>query len=201
MKRSSLCKNFLLAGVLIIGLAGVSASTQLARAQELSAKEMQAIRASVASPAPATLWAVTQDVEGNFDNVDALMAKFEAEAKAQGIPNANPTGILILYEDPTGKSSFRMAVGITISRKVDVKEPLKVRQWSFPAVRHTVVGPYQKLDPVGRAVLTSLREKPPKTTRMAAGGEAPFAALRLISDPKRVKPEMLRTELIVPVKQ
>src|SRR5690349_20894041 len=108
MKRPCLCNTFLLAGALMLGVTGLSASTQTARAQELSAKEMQAIRASVARPAPATLCAVTQDVEGNFDNVDALMAKFEAEAKAQGIPNANPTGILILYEDPTGKSSFRM---------------------------------------------------------------------------------------------
>lgn len=203
MNRPKLYRNALLTAALMLGLAVIPASAQDmgATMQDLNASEMRAVRASVAKPAATNFWAVTQDFEGNFDNVDAFMAQFEKEARAQNLPNAGPTGLLVLYEDPTGKTQFRMGVGIALTRRANVKAPLKIERMSFSrAVRHTVVGPYKKLDPVGRALVGAVKEK-----RAKAGSEAvmtmsgPFAAVRLLSDPKRVKPEQLRTEVILPV--
>lgn len=202
MNRPKLYRNVLLTAVLMLGLTVIPASAQdMAGMQELTASEMRAVRASVAKPTATTFWAVTQDFEGNFDSVDAYMAQFEKEARAQNLPNANPTGLLILYEDPTGKTQFRMGVGIALTSRANVKAPLKIERMSFSrAARYTVTGPYKKLDPVGRALVSAVKEKHAK-----AGSEAvmtmsgPFAAVKLLSDPKKVKPERLRTEIILPV--
>jgi hypothetical protein len=201
-----LYRNFLLAVVLMLGFTAISASAQDAEAsrQELSATEMRTVRTAAARPLPATFFAVTQDFEGNFDNVDAAMARFEREAKAQDIPNANPTGVLVLYEDPTGKSQFRMAVGVIISKRAEVKPPLKVEQMAFSeAVRVTVVGQYQKLGSAYRGTEAALRERQMQTKgarlEPVKDTSAPFAVLRLESDPKRVRPDQRRTELIIPL--
>lgn len=215
MNKPRLSRNSVLTVVLMLGLAAISAPAQnKAQQPDLSPKEMEAIRAAVKRPAAATFWVVTQDFEGNFDSVDAFMAKFTEEAKrqgvmgkAQGTPNASPTGpIVILYEDPEGKSQFRMAVGTAISQKQVVKEPLKAVQMSFAsAVRYTVIGPYENPAPVRRALSglkIALREE-----QMKAGVEVivkdtriPFAVLMLYTDPKRVKAEQKWTEIILPVK-
>lgn len=199
MNTQKVHKMFFLVLLLVLGLPiftqGQTASTK----QELGPAEARAIRAAAAKPRAARILAVTMDVEGNFDTVDAAMAKFEREAKAQNLPNANPTGVLILYEDPEGKSQFRMAVGVTLSKRPDVKEPLKVGEYSFTAVRHTVTGPYKKLSPVGRTLEAAVKERARYSKmEMKADANAPFAVVRLISNPKKVKPEQLQTELIVP---
>jgi effector-binding domain-containing protein len=201
MNRLKLCGNVLLTAALMLGFAVVSASAQDDAMQQLSAREKQAVRASAARPVARSFWAVTQDFEGNFDNVDSYMARFAEEAKAQNIPNANPTGILVLYEDPTGKTSFRMGVGIALTRRVNVKAPLKVERMAFSrAVSHTVTGPYKKLDPVGRALVGAVKERHAKAGRdMAMSMSGPFAAVKLLNDPKKVKPEQVRTEIILPV--
>lgn len=211
MHRPQVYLNFLVGALLVIGLTVISASAQNTQAMQadrmqLSTREMQNVRAAVTKLTPTSFWAVTQDFEGNFENVDALMARFEQEARRQNIPNANPTGILVLYEDPTGKSTFRMAVGITLTQKVNVKEPLKVSRLAFSeSARYRNVGPYQRLGPAFRGIETALRERP-QVKGAAAAAAAPRNAswpvvLRLLSDPKKVPPEQRQTELIVPVRQ
>jgi effector-binding domain-containing protein len=206
MNRSQLCRNFLLAVVLMFGATVISASAQEARMQgpELSAREMQSVRAAAMRPAPTALYAVTQDFEGNFENVDALMARFAEEAKRQGLPNANPVGVVFLYEDPTGKSQFRMGVGITLARKAEVKEPLKVTEMRVTAVRATHVGSYQQLGRVYNVIENTVKESRPQAKGVAAMPRETSwpVILRLISDPKKARAAgEIRTEIIVPIKQ
>lgn len=206
MNQPKLYRTVFLTTLLMLGITALSVNAQNMQAEtaQLSARELQTVRASVARPVAANFWAVTQDFEGNFDNVDEYMARFEKEARAQNLPNANPTGLLILYEDPTGKSQFRMAVGIALTRRANVKAPLKIERMSFSrAVRHTVTGPYRKLDPVGQALVGAVKEKRMKVkgAATALNTSGPFAAVRLLSDPKKVRQEQLRTEVILPVQQ
>jgi DNA gyrase inhibitor GyrI len=187
--------------LLVLGLPMLINGQSYQATAELKPAEVKAVRAAAANPKATTVFAVTMDVEGNFDTVDEAMAKFEREAKAQNVANASPVGVLILYEDPEGKSSFRMSVGVTLSKRVEVKEPLKVGQYKFTAARHVVTGPYQKLSPVGRTLHAAIKERATRYSAAAkANTNAPFAVLRLLNDPKKVKPEQLRTELIVPIR-
>jgi hypothetical protein len=199
MNTQKVHRMFFLTLLLVLGLPILTQGQASSAAQELRPAEAQALRAAAAKPKAAKILAVTMDVEGNFDNVDAAMAKFEREAIAQNLPNANPVGVLILYEDPEGKSQFRMGVGITLTKRAEVKAPLKIGEYSFTAVRHTVVGAYPKLSPAGRTLHAAVKERAQKSKMaMTSDANAPFAVLRLISDPKKVKPDQLRTELIVP---
>jgi hypothetical protein len=197
MNRPHLGRTSALIVFLMLGLGAVSVMAQNDAAQ-VTPREKQTIRAEVQRPTSTAFWAVTQDFEGNFDTVDAYMAKFTEEAKRQGIPNANPTGLLVLYEDPEGKSRFRMAVGLSLTKRVEVKAPLKVERLSFSAVRHAVNGPYSRLEPVGRAFNRALSEGQTKGGRGPAMAvvkdtSAPFAVL-LLHTPNR-------TDIILPVKR
>jgi hypothetical protein len=95
-----------------------------------------------------------------------------------------------------------MAVGLSVAKRADVKEPLKAERLSFSGVRHTVVGSYKKLESAGRAFNSTLSEAQPKTQRRMAVRDtgAPFAVLLLLTDPKKVSPERNRTDIILPVK-
>ena len=206
MNRPQLVRNSFLTIAVMLGLFGLSASAQTDAANmQLSARERVSIKTAVARPAATTFWAVTQDFEGNFDNVDAHMATFTKEAKAQSIVNANPVGILVLYEDPTGKSQFRMGIGIALTRRVEVKAPLKVEQMSFSeTVHYTHVGPYGQLGKVHEEIATALKKRPKTAAKGAAAARVKNTSwpvvLKLLNDPKKVRAQQLRTELIVPIK-
>jgi effector-binding domain-containing protein len=205
MNRSQVYRNFLLALGLMFGLTVISASAQDARMQgtQLPPREVKSVQSAAMHPTPTALYAVTEDFDGNFENVDALMARFTEEAKRQGLPNSNPVGVLLVYEDPTGKSQFRMGVGITLARKVAVKEPLKATEMRSTAVRATHVGSYEQLGQVYGVIQNTLKEQRPQA-KGAAGMPRESGwpvVLRLLTDPKKVRAAGdIRTEMIVPVK-
>jgi hypothetical protein len=94
----------------MLGLGAVSVMAQNDAAQ-VTSREKQTMRAEVQRPTTTSFWAVTQEFQGNFDNVDAYMAKFTEEAKRQGIPNANPirkanhsSGWLLGCPSPRGRT-------------------------------------------------------------------------------------------------
>lgn len=206
MNRLQVVKNPILLIVVMLGFAAGSANAQTAaaRPQELNAKELASIRSAVLRPTATSFWAVTQDFEGNFESVGEHMAAFERECKAQNVKNASPSGILVLHEDPTGKSRFRMSIGIVLNEKVDVKAPLKVANMSLGrAVHHTHVGPYDRLEKVHGGIVSALREKPQTAAKAAPAAMLSTSwpvVLRLLNDPKKAKPAELRTEMIIPVK-
>lgn len=182
--------------LVFVGISAVVQTTPVA-AQELTPDEQRGVRAAVGKPSAVSFWAVTQDFEGNFDSVDSHMATFKQQAIAQRIPNASPVGILVLHEDPTGKSRFRMSVGVALSQRVDVKAPLKAEQMSFSsAVRYRNVGPYDRLKAVGPGIEKILKQ--PGSGARARSVRWPVV-LRLLDDPKKVNPKQLRTELIMPI--
>jgi effector-binding domain-containing protein len=186
----------------MIAAAGIVGLLVAAAGQEspaVPAAEMRSIQSEVAEAKPLSSWAVVQEVNGSLDKVDGYLAAFMKELSSQdldaSLESFDPTAVLILYEDPGSKREVRMAVGLTAPARLRVREPLKaVRLRAERAVRHVHVGPYEQLGRVHAAVASSL-------SRQAAGGGRTGwpVVLRLLNDPRLVKPEAIRTEMIVPV--
>ena len=189
MNRTRLVKGLIFAAAAMM-VASIPAGAQ--QVAKLTPAELTTIRAEVARAGAVSLWAVTEDFTGSFQSVAAasetVKQQFASQNLGASIGSFQVTGILILPEDPTGKSQFRMSVGFTVPGSLPVRPPLKIQQIRYStAVRHTHVGAYPELEHVYRGI----------------GGirSASFpVVLRLIDDPLRVPAQWLRTELIVPVK-
>jgi hypothetical protein len=198
-----LVRGSMIAAAGIVGLLAVAVvwSATGQEAPGLPAAEMRSIQSEVAEAKPLSSWVVVQEFNGSMDKVDGYLATFMKELSSQNLGESlesfDPTAILILYEDPGSKREVRMAVGLTAPARLRVKEPLKIQRLRAErAVRHVHVGPYEQLGRVHAAVASSL-------SRQVAGGEARRTGwpvvLRLLNDPRLVRPEAIKTEMIVPV--
>jgi hypothetical protein len=183
--------------------AGVAMASVLlgipASAQAPQSAEMARIRSDAAKAGPVSIWVVTQEFTGSFESVAANSEKVKQEAVSQKIAagltrllspaaSTQPLAILILPEDPTGKSEFRMSIGFTVPARVAVHEPLKIEHITYPAAfRHTHTGPFQELAGVYHGMNEARAVNWP-------------VVLRVLDDPERVPAEFIRTEVIAPVK-
>lgn len=206
--KRSMLQGSVLAVVLMALAAGLS--VRLATGQQpapppaLAAAETRAIQTAVNEAKPLASWAVVQELNGSIQKVDSYLAAFMKEFSAQDLDESllsfDSTAVLILYEDPGAKPQVRMAIGLMVPARLRVKAPLKVqRLQASRAVRHVHVGPYEQLGRVHSAVGSSLQQ----ASRSAGGGGGPRpgwpVTLRLLNDPRLVKREAIRTEMIVPV--
>lgn len=197
MNKPQLVRSLILA-LVTLAFAGISIRAQ---EQGLSAAEVRSIKARAASPASVSFFAVTEDFEGSFDSVGSNLAEFRKQFDGQKIKTvANPTPIIVYYESPEGKSSFRYAVGLRLPKAVQVKEPLKGQQMYFArAVRHTHVGPPEQLGQVHATIQKNLR-KPAKANMAAAEPNTKFpVVVEIPDDPAKVSKARLRQTMIVPI--
>jgi hypothetical protein len=141
------------------------------------------------------MFVVVEEFTGSFKDVDAHLASFQKEFTAQGLNKglkANPTSILIIHEDPTGKASFRMAIGLEVPGRLAAKAPLKVEELNEPRAAHyTHTGAYERLKNVHDGI-----DEHAKASRAITRWPV---VLRLLSDPKKTPPGQLKTEMIVPL--
>jgi effector-binding domain-containing protein len=140
-------------------------------------------------------WAVVQPVTGSFQKVDSYLATFMKEFSGQGLDakllGYDPTSIMVVYEDPAGKKEVRMAVGFTVPASLDVKEPLKLEHFQFPqASSEPFQGPYQGLGRAHAKLATSLKARSVATSWPVI--------VKLLNDPRKVKPDAIRSEMVVP---
>lgn len=184
------------AGVAVLA---TSAQAQSAATEtfDLKATELQKLKAAAAAPRPVRFEAVLQEFSGSFNDVASHFEAFRKEFESQGLAAKDlataPTGILVLYEDPTGKASFRMAVGVQVPARVEVKAPLKTDTFRVnAAARYKHVGPYERLKNVHDALSKQAK---------GVGKAAPSwpVVLRLLSDPRSVPAARLATEMVVPL--
>jgi len=192
MNKPQLVRSLILA-VITLALGGISIS-----AQSLRATEVRSIKAQAATPVAVSFYAVTQEFEGSFESIGANLTEFRKNFDAQKIRTAaNPTPIVIYYESPEGKSSFRYAVGLKLAKAVEVKAPLKGEKMSFPrAVRHTHVGPPEQLGEVHATIRKAL----PKKGRAMAQPDTKFpVVVEIPDDPAKVSKARFRETMIVPI--
>lgn len=202
MNKPQLVRSVILA-VITLALAGISIRAQEPGQRGLSAAEVRSIKAHAERPEAVSFYAVTEDFEGSFDSIGANLAEFRKQFDEQKIKTIrNPTPIIVYYESPEEKSSFRYAVGLRLPKAVQVKAPLKGQEMSFArAVRHTHVGPPEQLGQVHATIQKSLR-KPAKTKagRVAAQPTTAFpVVVEIPDDPAKVSKARLRQTMIVPI--
>jgi hypothetical protein len=137
-----------------------------------------------------SFWAVTWDTVGSFDTMGGAIDRFTKETFNQDVEArlmSPPEAIIILREDPRGKTLFRYAVGLRVPGRMAVGDPLKMEEVQLAqatTVLHT--GPYQDL----QSVYESL-----ESSGQARGWPV---ILVLENDPRRVSPSDIRTRLIAP---
>ncbi len=204
MKRTQFLKSIILpASLLALSAIPAFAQSAMMKPQELEARarelkvepaELKVIRAAAAKPGAFNGWGVVQEFTGNFESVAKNYDEFSREFRDQKLQaKAGEPALLILLEDPTGKSEFRYLVGYTVGAKLEPKAPLQPRQIEHrDAVRYTHVGPYDRLENIHGAVKASVREIRQKETEFPV-------VLRLLNDPRKVGPAERKTEMIVPV--
>lgn len=204
----------LIAAVASLGLAVLPPAQQPTKPEpaaqdtaQLSRATVQSVRTALASAKPARVDTVVMQFTGTFDDLPKRFEEFTKTFEAQGLSKrkfpSNPQGIFVVYEDPEGKSSYKLGVGVQVPNKVDVKDPLRVETFEVKAaarVRHT--GSYKMLGQVRNAVDKEAQGGKGPKAAAAPARRAGFPVLaRLLNDPRKVPDNQRRTELIIPVER
>jgi hypothetical protein len=204
MKKLRYIQTWVQIAVAVSGVASICVNAQVSsNTTELNAREMKAVQAAAQKPAKVALWALTQEFTGSFETMPKQFDEFNKEFETQKLASnfkTRPTSVIILHEDPTGKSEFRFSLGLEVPRRFEVKTPLKIEQLEKPeAVRFTHVGPYQRLKAVHDAIEVNLKKSRYANAAPGSVRKADWpVVMRLLNDPRKVQPAQLRTEIIVP---
>lgn len=176
-----------LASAALFGLVGGPTTAQ--QSMVVSGASNHTLKTAIASAAPVSFTAITWDTVGSFESMPAAIDRFTKETCNQSVEaklQSAPEAIVILREDPRGKSQFRYAVGLRVPNRISVAEPLKVEEVGFAealTIAHT--GPYQQLQSVYESLEGSMKPGWP-------------VVLVLDNDPRRVSLNEIKTRMIVP---
>jgi hypothetical protein len=203
MNRHKTLGSIMAAGVATLAFAALSPAQQTGKpeAAQVPGVEMKAIQEAIANPRPATVQVVLMQFTGTFDDLPRRFEEFTKAFEEQGFSKqklaSNPTGVYVVYEDPEGKSTYRLGVGVQVPSKLDVKEPLRAETLQTKtAVRVTHEGPYKNLGNVRNAVV---RASEGAGAKALAGRKSGFPIVaRLLNDPRKIPENRRRTELIIP---
>jgi hypothetical protein len=204
MKTHQALSSSVAAAIATFALATFTATAQVGTPPEgqLKSTEMQSVRAAVMSPKPAKMDAVIMQFTGTFDDLPAKFEAFTKEFESQGLRKrplkTRPTGIFVVYENPQGKSSFKLGVGVQVETKIDVKDPLKVETFDLPRAVHVPhTGSYRNLQKIHDAIESE--SKNPKAPESIRGRSSTYPVVaRLLNDPRKIPDSQRRTELLVP---
>ena len=202
-------KLYALSGLMVLGLTAYAQQPAI----KLSATQLSTIRSAVLKPVAVSLWTVSEDFTATFDTLPAKFDEFSKEVRSQKLDaqmaGAPSSSVMILREDPTGKSEFKVSVGMQVTKKLDVKAPLKIEQVEQShAIRYAHTGSFQSLSAVHTGIRETLVKNPIKLSLKTAVTTATPATtlnntswpvvVRLLNDPRKVAPAAIRTEMIVP---
>jgi len=178
-----------------LGVQGMKLSTLEVRKAKLAVDRMKRTKMSL----------VVEEFTGSFTDVAAHFNSFNMEFGAQGLDeglNTPPISVLVLYEDPTDKAAFRMAVGLEVPADVSVKAkpPLKAERFVHErSARYTHMGSYDRLKDVHDELIKVATTKKVATARKGIAQKSRWPViLRLHDDPKKTPADRLVTQMIVP---
>jgi AraC family transcriptional regulator len=129
---------------------------------------------------------------GSFDKLGASVQTFVGEFFKQGLVPAGPV-LGIYYNDSrqVKPEELKWDIGFVVNRDAEVKAPLKKAEMKVnTAAVYTHTGPYNKLSPVYEKIFKYVEDKGYKILWPVFD--------RYLNNPKQVKPEELKTEVIVP---
>jgi len=135
------------------------------------------------------------DFGGSFDNMEKNIGVFMGEFFKQGLTPAGPI-IGVYYNDPreVKPDDLKWGVGFIVSKDIKVKEPLKMGEFNGKtAAYYLYTRPYEKMDNAYETIFKFTNDK---------GYEVIWPVFdQYLNNPKQVKPEELKTQIIIPLKK
>jgi AraC family transcriptional regulator len=132
---------------------------------------------------------------GSFEKMEQSIGLFMQEFFKQGL---QPAGTLlgVYYNDPAQvkEEELKWAVGFPVAKESNVLAPLKKVETTFKkAAVYLYTGPYEKMDKAYEKIFKHIEDKGCKVAWPCYD--------KYLNDPRTVKPEELKTEIIVPVEK
>ncbi len=141
------------------------------------------------------VFCVVQEFKGPYDTMTKSINLYINEFFKQGLVPEGPLYSIYL-NSPQGvkPEELKWAVGFSVNQKTEPKEPLKKMELNYKkAAVYMHVGPYSKLGGSYTKVFKYIEDN----------GYKLFGPTfeRYLDDPMQVKPENLRTEIVMPVEK
>ncbi len=138
---------------------------------------------------------VVMDFQGSFDQMESAFEKIMQAASGQNISLAGAP-YAVYYNNPMDvpEDQLKWAVGVPVPEETTAEAPLKIRSFEpFQAAFAVHTGPYDQIQSTYMDVFSFIMEN---------GYQVAYPAFeRYLNNPAFVKPEELKTEIILPVKK
>ncbi len=138
-------------------------------------------------------WYAHMEFTGPYSNMKKEIPVFMGEFFKQGlIPAGQPVSAYFNSLDDVKEEELKWAFGFPVAKGTTVKEPLKLTEFKAQkAAVYLHIGPYEKLLEAYNKILKFIDEKGFK--------EALPSYDKYLNTPQQVKPEELKTQIIIPV--
>ncbi|MCP4218863.1 MAG: GyrI-like domain-containing protein [bacterium] len=136
---------------------------------------------------------VVMDYKGSFNQMNKNASSFMGEFFKQNLVPAGPfTGVYYNSPEKVKENELIWSIGFPIQKDNKFKEPLKDKE--FPkgeAIFFTHTGPYEKMESSYNVVFKYIKTK---------GYKIKYPTFeRYLNNPQEVKPEELKTLIIIPI--
>ena len=141
------------------------------------------------------LWYAAMGFKGSFNRMEKNIGVFMQEFFKQGLTSGGPV-LGIYYNDPAKdkEEDLKWAVGFPVAGDAKVQAPLKKVQTKFKkAAVYLHIGPYEEFEQVYAKIFKYISDNGYKVVWPVYD--------KYFNNPKEVKPEELKTEIIIPVEK
>ncbi len=165
-------------------LVGIAAWAQTGEAeQEVVIKEGEPIICAV------------MEFSGPFDAMEKNIQTYMGTFFGQGLTPGGPF-MGAYYNNPreVKPEDLKWEIGFAVDKDTKVKDPLKIKEFKYQtAAVYLYIGPYEKSDQAYDKIIKHAEENGYKTL-------SPVLE-KYLNNPREVKPEQLRTEIIIPLEK
>lgn len=140
-------------------------------------------------------WYAAMDFQGSYKKFPANMMKFMQVFFQQGVkPNGPPMGVYYNNPEEVKEADLKWAIAFPVPKDANIKPPLKKIEFAAQKVVTCVhMGPYEKMKPTFDKIEKFMQE---------SGFEMVGLVIeKYMNDPRQVKPEEIKTIIIIPVKK
>lgn len=162
----------------------------------IAREEKAAIARSVENASSVSVLLVSQKFEGSPEQIGKFLDEYLDNFREQGLgkllDSRDVAPLAILHANPDENETIPIEIGLPISQKASVSAPLMLSDFRAErAASYVHQGPYEELAEVYRTIDKDAE---------SAQGDADFPiALKLITDPRLVLDDEIKTGMIVPL--
>ncbi len=140
-------------------------------------------------------WYACMEFGGSFQQMEQCITTFIGEFFKQGLIPVGPV-VGLYHNDPrlTKEEDLKWDIGFPIAEEANVQAPLKKVQFNFTkAAVYLYTGPYEQMDKLYEQMIKFIDENGYKMVWPSCE--------KYLNNPSEVKPEELKTEVIIPVEK